>query len=323
MSYEDEEQYENSDGDSQNTGNELFELGDGDSQASYQEVFEVDDPKQREADIKANPKYYSRVAAEEYSDEESSHGVESPILAEYTFTNVIWNYENKSIPDDINLELLEIIDYTDCPFNDDKTPINIIMSSSTWYFEGLEGECYIDYTINPGSKTCSIDVFNCNHKANELIPPGSGRCLLLKLLQSLIIEKQIEEVIVTAKPEIYESDYGTRTPKQRVEYEKEQNIKLRKYYNDIGFMPITAISDTTSEDNKFTAPILQIIYNILIYRKSAGEIDIINRSLNSDSAETAGGYKKTKKTKKRRHKKTKKTKKRRHKKTKRRQTKKR
>jgi hypothetical protein len=288
----------------------------------YEEVFEVDNPESRQLDIEAAELDEDIIedTREEYSDEESSHGVESPILAEYTFTNVIWNYENKSIPDDINLELLEIIDYTDCPFNDDKTPINIIMSSSTWYFEGLEGECYVDYTINPGSKTCNIDVFNCNHNANELIPKGSGRCLLLKLLQSLILEKQIEEVTVTAKPEIYESEYGTRTPKQRVEYEKERNIKLRKYYNDIGFMPIEAISDNTSESNKFKAPVLQVIYNILIYRKSADEIDIINRSLNSDSAETAGGYKKTKKTKKRRHKKTKR---RQTKKTKRRQTKKR
>ena len=293
-----------------------------DDYGDYEEIFEVDNPENRQLDIEAAKLDEDIIedTGEEYSDEESDHGVESPILAEYTFTNVTWNYENKSIPDGINIELLKIIDYTDCPFNDDKTPINIIMSSSTWYFEGLEGECYIDYTINPGSKTCSIDVFNCNHKANVLIPPGSGRCLLLKLLQSLIIENQIEEVIVTAKPEIYESDYGTRTPKQRVEYEKEQNIKLRKYYNDIGFMPITSISDTTSEANKFTAPILQIIYNILIYRKSAHEIDVINRSLISGSAETAGGYKKTKKTKKRRHKKTKR---RQTKKTKRRQTKKR
>ena len=301
-----------------------------DDYGDYEEVFEVDNPESRQLDIEAAELDEDIIedTGEEYSDEESSHGEDSPILAEYAFTNVIWNYENKSIPDDINIELLEIIDYTDCPLNDDKTPINIRTSSRTWYFEGFKEECYVDYTINPGSKTCNIDVFNCNHDANVLIPKGSGRCLLLKLLQSLILEKQIEEVTVTAKPEIYESEYGTRTHKQRLEYEKERNIKLRKYYNDIGFMPIEAISDTTSESNKFTAPILQVIYNILIYRKSAGEIDIINRSLNSDSAETAGGYKKTKKTKKRRHKKTKrrqtkKTKRRQTKKTKRRQTKKR
>ena len=287
----------------------------------YEEVFEDDNPENRHLDIEAAKLDEDILDMEQsYSDEETKDEVESPNASAYTFTNVTWNYENKSIPDGINIELLKIIDYTDCPINDDKTPITIRTSSNTTYFKGFKEECYIDYTINPGSKTCSIDVFNCNHKANVLIPPGSGRCLLLKLLQSLIIEKQIEEVTLTAKPEIHESDYGKRTPKQRVEYEKEQNIKLRKYYNDIGFMPISALSDSLSNDNNFTGPILQIIYNILIYRKSAHEIDVMNRSLISGSAETAGGYKKTKKTKKRRHKKTKR---RQTKKTKRRQTKKR
>ena len=294
---------------------------DDEDYGDYEEVFEDDNPENRKLDIEAAKLDEDILDMEqEFSDEESGHGVESPILAEYTFINVIWNYENKSIPDGINIELLKIIDYTDCPINYNKTPIDIRTNSNTTYFKGFKEECYIDYTINPGSKTCSIDVFNCNHVGNELIPPGSGRCLLLKLLQLLILEKQIEEVTIIAKPEIHESEYGTRTHEQRLEYEKDQNIKLRKYYNDIGFMPIEAISDTTSESNKFTAPILQVIYNILIYRKSAHEIDVINRSLISGSAETAGGYKKTKKTTKRRHKKTKR---RQTKKTKRRQTKKR
>jgi hypothetical protein len=83
-------------------------------------------------------------------------------------------------------------------------------------------------------------------------------------------------------------------------------------------MPKTIISDTTSNDNEFIAPIEQVIYNILIYKKSPIEIDEINRNLKSDLVETAGGYKKARKTK-RKHKKTKrKTKQRIYKKTKRR-----
>ena len=192
------------------------------------------------------------------------------------------------------------------------------MGKNKWYFKGFSQKCFVEYTVYLQSKTCNIDIFRCDHHDSDLIPPGSGRCLLLKLLQALIIENHIEHVTITAKPLIYESEYEGKSDEEIEEYENARNIHLRKYYNDIGFMPKTVISDTTSNDNEFIAPIEQVIYNILIYKKSPIEIDEINHKLKSDLVETAGGYKKSRKTKRKRHKKTKRTRKqRRHKKTKR------
>ena len=80
---------------------------DDEDYGDYEEVFEDDNPENRKLDIEAAKLDEDILDMEqEFSDEESGHGVESPILAEYTFINVIWNYENKSIPDGINIELL-------------------------------------------------------------------------------------------------------------------------------------------------------------------------------------------------------------------------
>jgi hypothetical protein len=324
MSY-DEEEYNSEEYNSED-GNDASNTSDGE----LEEVFEEDTPAAAAKDRKENSAYYLDVAAAverdrdaKYSDEENDEDEPSSPVAEYTATNVTWTYENKNIPDDIDKELLKTIEYTECPINDDKSSINIRRGNNKWYFSGFSNKCYVEYTVSPGSEKCNIDVFRCNHDDDDVIPRGSGRCLLLKLLQSLIIEKQIEQVTVTAKPLIYKSEYKGKSAEEIEEFENAKNIHLRKYYNDIGFMPKKIISDTTSNDNHFIAPILQIIYNILIYRKTPSEIDEINRKLKSSSTESAGGFKKTRKTKRRRHKKTKRRIKRRQtKKTKRRQTKK-
>jgi hypothetical protein len=323
MSYEDygdEDYYE--DEDEENVSENAHDIT---SDGEFEEVFELDDIRQAAADRKENHEYYRKVAEEvardrdaKYSDEEIIVEPKSP-SAIYTATNVVWTYKKKGIPTDINNESLKIIEYIECPINDDKSPITITMGKNKWYFKGFSQKCYVEYTVYLQSKTCNIDVFRCDHHDSDLIPPGSGRCLLLKLLQALIIEKQIEQVTVTAKPLIYESEYEGKSDEEIEEYENARNIHLRKYYNDIGFMPKTVISDTTSNDNEFIAPIEQVIYNILIYKKSPIEIDEINHKLKSDLVETAGGYKKSRKTKRKRHKKTKRnTKQKRHKKTKRR-----
>jgi hypothetical protein len=318
--YEDYEEVFENDGSENGSENIHDIISDGE----FEEVFEEDTPEQAASDRKNNAEYYLGVAAAverdrnaKYSDEEIITEPKSP-SATYTATNVTWTYKNKDIPPDINKELLEIIEYIECPINDDKTPIDIVQGKNMWYFKGFSQKCFVEYTVYLESKTCNIDIFRCDHHVSDLIPPGSGRCLLLKLLQTQINENQIEKVTITAKPLIYESEYEGKSDEEIEEYENARNIHLRKYYNDIGFMPKTIISDTTSNDNEFIAPIEQVIYNILIYKKSPIEIDEINRNLKSDLVETAGGYKKARKTK-RKHKKTKrKTKQRIYKKTKRR-----
>jgi hypothetical protein len=200
----------------------------------------------------------------------------------------IWEYVSQRIPEHVIEGLTKILN-EDLSFFFEGTEkslfeLEVIQGNHKYYFENHENDCYITYTAHKGAATFNIDDFFCHRElgdSSRYLPKGSGQFLLLVLLQNLFKYRRYKFVTITALPLIKKSEIEGKTQEQL----NEDSVKLPKFYNAIGFDPLTILNETETSDNQFRAPILQVIYFTLVYKKTPEQISLLHEKLNSKTVE--------------------------------------